>query len=460
MCGLFNINKIEEQDYPFIGIISSNHQGMELKSIRKHISDFLRNGGGIIRICSKSDAIQSLNYLGRIWEIDLNHLYDIDRIIFIYREDYVVDDNIDSEGFLQAIEEGLDKLKKSGSKENKIYITIDSFWHSFLESDVQYYYDKLKNIFEGRKAGFIFRYIMEELDGEYIYGLLNNHDYLLVDMDNDFEVYTPVQLVHKSLNALLRHELINRRREKEIIRVEYLKTLGELMEGTVHDINNLLVTILGYAELLLSMNDCTDVENYLEIIRSTALEGKNIVDRIRNHIRGSYDSVKDTCLFNNIINSCIEMTKHKFKSPSNINRENMKLIVDLNSNSCIYGNEYEIRQAIINIILNGIDAIGDSGVLTIKTYDVENQAVLEIIDTGKGMDEFIKRRVFDPYFTTKGNKGTGLGLNIAKKVFDNHMAKVYIDSKIGKGTKFTICFPIKEKMYNIADSASNSYNIS
>ena len=76
------------------------------------------------------------------------------------------------------------------------------------------------------------------------------------------------------------------------------------------------------------------------------------------------------------------------------------------------------------------------------------------------MDEATKNKLFDPYFTTKGSKGTGLGLNIAKKIFDNHMAKVYVDSEISKGTKFTIYFPSVEKKYNVAEIKTNSYNIS
>ena len=127
------------------------------------------------------------------------------------------------------------------------------------------------------------------------------------------------------------------------------------------------------------------------------------------------------------------------------------MVADLQSKGLVYVNEYEVKQSIINIILNGVDAMDGDGQMIIRTYDVGSQAVLEISDTGKGMDEQTKAMIFNPFFTTKGNEGTGLGLNIAKKVFDNHRAKVFIDSKLGQGCKFTIFFPMEENIYNVAE---------
>jgi signal transduction histidine kinase len=440
---LHSIKELEKYKNPFIGIIGSNHRGEELKPFKKYASDYFDKGGGMIYVYDKNDEVQILDYLKRSWGVDLDYLRNKNRIIFICRNDYLLDNHIDGEGFLRGIEKGLEKLKKTGSKEKSIYMNVDSFWDSIVKNNIQYFYNKIKIMCRERKTRFIFRYIIEELNDEYIDGLLKNHTILLVDGVNDFEIYSPKELLSQSLTLLSRHNTVSRKYEKEMMRIEYLKTLGEMMEDTVHDINNLLITISGYAELSLIVEDPNEVENYLNIIHRTALDGKSITDRIQNHIRGSYNSSKDIYEFDYIINSCIEMTKHKFK-PSINNKGKLKLVVDLNSNSCIYANEYEVRQAIINIILNGVDAMEGSGVLTVKTYSTENKVVLEISDTGKGMDDITKKKIFEPYFTTKGVKGTGLGLNIAKKVFDNHMAKVHIDSQIGKGTKFTIYFPIKE----------------
>ena len=264
---------------------------------------------------------------------------------------------------------------------------------------------------------------MEELSEKYIYNLLENHELLLVDGVEDFEVYAPEELMYKSMTLLSRHNFLIYNYEKEMIRVEHLKTLGELMEGTVHDMNNLLITILGYAQLAMITENEEDIEKSLKIIQNTSLDGKIIIDRLKHHIRGSTNSLKTLYEFNDIVKTSIEMTEHKFKPSYFGEKKQIELVVDLKSNRYIYGNEYELRQSIINMILNGVDAMEGSGTMVIKTYDIKEQTILEIKDTGCGMDEFTINNIFNPYFSTKGNKGTGLGLNIAKKVLKNMVEK-------------------------------------
>ena len=87
---------------------------------------------------------------------------------------------------------------------------------------------------------------------------------------------------------------------------------------------------------------------------------------------------------------------------------------------------------------------------SVRSYDDRDSTVLEIIDTGMGMDEGTLNKIFNPYFTTKGSKGTGLGLSIARKTFDMHDGEIYVESKLGKGTKFTLYLPMVDMKDNIA----------
>ncbi|MDR7869434.1 MAG: ATP-binding protein [Tissierellaceae bacterium] len=103
-----------------------------------------------------------------------------------------------------------------------------------------------------------------------------------------------------------------------------------------------------------------------------------------------------------------------------------------------------MRQAILNILINAIDAMEENGgVLEINLFDQSDNIVLEIIDTGIGIPEEILDKIFDANFTTKGDKGTGLGLKVAKKAFEDCGGKVEVKSELGKGTIFTICLPIE-----------------
>lgn len=443
----------------FYGIISSNEGEAEVRPYRKYIQEHFKKDGGIIYIYSKKEMEMYLNYFKERWKLDFHSLYDNGNIILLPREDYFINNRIDKIGLKDVIKEGIDKLNEKSIENKMVFITVDSFWEPIIEEDALESYKTLRDISNTEKTTFIFRYIMEELSEKTIYSLLNNHEILLIDGIDSVEAYTPEALIHKSMTLLSKHSSSVYKYENEMLRLEYLKTLGELVEGTVHDINNLLITILGYAQYALSVEDKSDIEESLKIIQDTAMDGKNIIGNIQNHIRGSHISSRDFHKLDDIVESCIKMTAHKFKPCPIKQRIEMYMESDLNSNKYIYGNEYELRQVIINIISNGIDAIEGHGSLFIKTYDIDGKAVLEIEDTGIGMDELTLKKIFNPYFSTKGNYGTGLGLNLAKKVFENHGAEMTVESEIDKGTKFTIYFPTKEVVYKVAEIESKDYNI-
>src|SRR5690606_27270393 len=130
------------------------------------------------------------------------------------------------------------------------------------------------------------------------------------------------------INMVSKYDIMKRMYEKEMMRIEHLKTLGEMMEGTVHDINNLLVTILGYVQLSMNIKELKEIEDYLRIIYRTVMDGQIIVDRFKHHIKGSYNSLKNIYKFNDIVKSCIDMTEHKFKSSIG-KKGNLELIIDL-----------------------------------------------------------------------------------------------------------------------------------
>ncbi len=455
MCYKENINEITSS---LIGIISSNYRGKGIKPYKNYAHNYFSQGGGMVYVFSKYKENDTIDYLTKLWELDIDHLCNNGQIIFIPREDFFDKKRIDDKEFLQILVKGLSQLNVEESKKKCVYLTVDSFWVDFFKEDFEKIYNNLLKLCGSGKINTILRYIIEELQGECINNILSNHEYLFVDGVEDYKVYTPNNLVYESINIMSKYDIMKKKYEKEMMRIEHLKTLGELMEGTIHDINNLLITILGYVQLSMNVKDLEEIEDYLRIIYRTAMNGKTIADRFKHYIKGSYDSLKGIYKFNDIIKDCIDMTKHKFKSTAG-QKGNLELVTDLQSKGLVYVNEYEVKQSIINIILNGVDAMDGDGQMIIRTYDVGSQAVLEISDTGKGMDEQTKAMIFNPFFTTKGNEGTGLGLNIAKKVFDNHRAKVFIDSKLGQGCKFTIFFPMEENIYNVAEVKDREYNI-
>jgi CheY-like chemotaxis protein/anti-sigma regulatory factor (Ser/Thr protein kinase) len=123
------------------------------------------------------------------------------------------------------------------------------------------------------------------------------------------------------------------------------------------------------------------------------------------------------------------------------------LLTDL---PCTAGIESEIREALINLIFNAVDSMGDGGTLLLRTKvkaalsNMPAQVQVEVVDTGAGMDEATRRRCLEPFFTTKGERGTGLGLAMVYGVMQRHTGEIEIESTLGKGTTMRLCFPVSD----------------
>lgn len=121
----------------------------------------------------------------------------------------------------------------------------------------------------------------------------------------------------------------------------------------------------------------------------------------------------------------------------------------------IYGEESQLKQVVLNLILNAFAVMPNGGNLDIKTKNKNHKFYLEISDTGNGIPNKIQSKIFDLYFTTKKDGG-GIGLSICKNIMEAHEGKLYFNSKIGKGTTFTMEFPAKEKTTLYTSRVRNS----
>lgn len=446
-------------NYNIYGIISSNHKGNTGEGNKGRVEKHFRNNGGCIYICDSKEKEDIISFYNKYLKAASQELEMQSKTIFIIREEYLWDGEINIEGLRQAIQKGLTSLSQAGIENRNIYITVDSFWNSLTLKDIHSYFNSLEELYHKENEKVFLRYIMEDLKEEYIFDILANHKVLLADGVGGLQEYTPKQLVHKAVALLSKHSFIVHKYEKEMLRLEYLKSLGELMEGTIHDINNLLLTIVGYAQLAMAMGVDKDIQESLGIIQRTALDGQNIVNIFKEHTKGNIHSTKILLEFNNLVKDAVAMAEHGFKQSVLRNQSQLQLVADLNSTNYIYGNEYELRQSIVNIILNGLDAMENQGTMTIKTYDSREKSFLEIIDTGSGMDKSTMENIFQPYFSTKASKGTGLGLFMVKKIAEDHGGEIEVESQIGKGTRFLISFPAQESQMKIAETIFKDYNI-
>ncbi|CAK7040299.1 sensor histidine kinase [Tissierella carlieri] len=270
-----------------------------------------------------------------------------------------------------------------------------------------------------------------------------NFDYKIPKQNND-----EIGMVIEAFNSMT--EEIKKRRENEslIMLAEKRAAIGTLAAGVAHEINNPMNNLGFYATDLLErletedINDLYDnnvIQNYLEII-------KGQIDRCsaitQNLLRFSRESKVDITLVNvfKIIEDILKLMEHRLK------KQNIDIVIDVGiAEPIILADESQMQQMLLNIITNAVDSMENKGILTIDISEIDNDGflILKIIDTGYGIKEKDKARIFDPFYTTKPiGKGTGLGLSISQAIIERMRGYIEIYSEENIGTEVEIKLPI------------------
>ncbi len=224
--------------------------------------------------------------------------------------------------------------------------------------------------------------------------------------------------------------------ERELITREKLASLGLLSAGIVHEINTPLTGISSYSQLLQSSAKDKDTKELAERINAQADRMKELVRSLLNFSR---DSQGKKVMFDlkEAVEQIITLIEYQLK------KKKIELRI-MGESIFIYGEKVKIQQAIINLVLNAIDASSVGGEVSIEIKKEGEKVIIDVIDRGKGINKDDLPFIFDPFFTTKGlGKGTGLGLSITYNIIKEHQGEIFVHSKPNVGTKFTIVLPIK-----------------
>lgn len=237
-----------------------------------------------------------------------------------------------------------------------------------------------------------------------------------------------------------------RQSQENILKVERLRALGQMASGIAHDINNALVPILGFADVLMLRNPNLgeDARKYLEHIKLAGEDISRIVHRMREFYRPRSEQEPLAAVdLNQIMSQVIEMTRPQWRDIPQEQAIPITVETDLAAGlPQIQGIESELRQALTNLIINAVQAMPQGGTLTLRTRQLTGWIAAEVIDTGTGMDEKTRRRCLEPFFTTKGQQGSGLGLSMVYGMIQRHNGSIEIDSALGQGTTIRLLFPV------------------
>jgi signal transduction histidine kinase/ActR/RegA family two-component response regulator len=230
------------------------------------------------------------------------------------------------------------------------------------------------------------------------------------------------------------------RMREQYAQMEKLSALGELASGVAHNFNNTLTGILARAQLLSEATDPREIKRGLRIIVQTAEDGAKTVKRIQDFARQRRDQDFVPIDVDQLMLEVAEITRPRWKDRAEAENVHIKLVRQIGSNAVIMGDAGELREVLVNMVFNAVDAMPHGGTLTLSTQEAGDEVEIRVADTGTGMTEEVRSRIFDPFFTTKGNAGMGLGLSVSYGIIRRHEGTVAVESEVGRGTTFRLRF--------------------
>jgi len=232
-------------------------------------------------------------------------------------------------------------------------------------------------------------------------------------------------------------------RTQQLLHSEKLSAVGRLAAGIVHEICNPLSVAVGWVELTLQ-DEGLDPQHQesLQLVSEELCRAIEILDNLRDFSKHKLP-LKFSLDLNALLEHTLDLVAHQFRQKS------IELHKDLAGLSNIWADKDQLGQVFLNLIDNAIDAMDSGSTLTVRTRPLQAEGEgkgveVDIADTGPGIPEGKIDRIFEPFYTTKGEEGTGLGLPICLGIIEEHGGKLAVDSEEGIGTTFHIHLPIGE----------------
>ncbi len=226
--------------------------------------------------------------------------------------------------------------------------------------------------------------------------------------------------------------------EKQLRHADRLATIGQLAAGMAHELNNPLGDILGFAQLASNYPDLPEpaYQDLVKIVKST-LYAREVIKKVLLFSRQTQPREAKTNL-NKLIDDWVDFID--FRCAQN----DIEIVLKIDQNlPSVSGDTAQLNQVLINLVVNAIHAMPEGGILTIKAKQEPKAISMVVQDTGMGIEDHIKDKIFLPFFTTKDvDQGTGLGLSVVYGIIKEHGGTVTVDSQAGVGSTFEIKLPL------------------
>lgn len=241
-----------------------------------------------------------------------------------------------------------------------------------------------------------------------------------------------VQKARQMTSAWNRREMLKATQE-QLLRSERMAAIGQVARGVGHEFGNILQRIVGKADLSINEKDQAKLQENLKIILQATERAAVIVRNLQAFSKGS--NVKTAVDVGKVIGDTLALMNHELM------KHNIKIDDKRQQAPTINGNVVELQQVLMNLMINSMHAMPNGGTLQVGAGEKDGAVVAWVTDTGTGIPPEVLPRIFEYAFTTKGDKGSGLGLSISKQIIEGHGGTITVQSQPGKGTSFVIRIP-------------------
>lgn len=242
-----------------------------------------------------------------------------------------------------------------------------------------------------------------------------------------------IAVIARDITDVRRLRRARARLRAELAQTRRVASLGRLVQAVAHDLNNILATIHGFATIAAADLTGRGLEEQLEIIRA-AERGSDLARRLLVQTR-QLSAVPVLVAIDDVLGSCARMLRRLLPA-------RVELALRLEADAMVAIDPVEVDQILMNLVLNARDAIGDAGLIVVKSRRSAADVLLTVSDTGPGMDAVTRDRAFEPYFTTKGpGDGTGLGLATVREIVDRAGGSIDLLTAPGGGTTLSVRLP-------------------
>ncbi|GAB4412547.1 MAG: ATP-binding protein [Thermodesulfovibrionales bacterium] len=266
-------------------------------------------------------------------------------------------------------------------------------------------------------------------------------DYL--DVKVDVKGHDELAILGERFNSMIErirqaNEELRKTHEK-LVQSEKLASIGILASGVAHEINNPLGGLFNCLQMLKQNGDNPAFrEKYMGLIREGLERIENTVGKLLWMARKGEHKPVDTNI-KDAINEVYSLVEYRIK------KGRIQFINEIGDDLSIVVDPHDFQQVILNLFINAIHAMQEGGNLEVIGYKEDSKVKLEVIDTGIGIAQENIGKIFDPFFTTKPpGEGTGLGLWLSYEIIKNYNGEIFVESEVGKGSKFTLIFPINQ----------------